>query len=773
MYTRALISALALSTPVFSLVLEREAYSTAPAACGNGTTAAPTPTGPCAVVASVSASYLSAYPSETAAVVPASLASACLNSVPIDPQVDVALIDYLIPFAQLQSTIGFLAKPPEEYLLPGIDVLGGLDEIKSNLFEGYYENQFQFVSDVQKLYWRTFDGHFGFVPILLAVFTFQPGSTLVSVSEDGLQIPGIYLGNDLSKAVEQNYTPSAIESIDGEDVETWAEVTSQVLRSQDPDSLYNQLFFNIAGAAASSANAFRQGSPFLSLPDSFAVTFANGSTTTVVNSALVNANFEGITSGELLHQVYEIPKPTSSSSASSTASATTASSSAPASTSLPPAAPTAPGYPYPVPDAKHYYDYLSGYFLNESEYSDTAVLSVYSFAGEGANVNSTFDFFEFRRVANTFFDACRAANKTRLVVDLSGNGGGNVMLGYELYKHIFPESEIWDGIRVRGSELLNFAGNATFPDISGIFPAVLDEEEKQFETWQDLFGPEAIYDDYFTNILRNNFSQIGAFGGGTTINTTVTGYGDVPAPAQPFAAENIVIVTDGICASTCTVFAELMTRQDGVRTIAMGGRPIEKPMQAIGGVKGAQVVEYADLTTLIENVVQYTGGYIPYGLPIPDTLTSPITYSSARLNWKNAYAINDTDTPLQFVYEAANCKRFFRTENLFDITTVWTDAVDVAWGEASCVQGSTVSDEGKISGDALPYSEDVRPTVPFAAVPGSPSTEVAESGSNCTASSGTTAEKRSLRMVPRTFKPVDTDIEPQWINLPKPRFGTS
>lgn len=32
---------------------------------------------------------------------------------------------------------------------------------------------------------------------------------------------------------------------------------------------------------------------------------------------------------------------------------------------------------------------------------------------------------------------------------------------------------------------------------------------------------------------------------------------------QPFKAENIVVVTDGYCASTCTIFSELM-RQQGI-----------------------------------------------------------------------------------------------------------------------------------------------------------------------------------------------------------------
>lgn len=52
---------------------------------------------------------------------------------------------------------------------------------------------------------------------------------------------------------------------------------------------------------------------------------------------------------------------------------------------------------------------------------------------------------------------------------------------------------------------------------------------------------------------------------------------------QPFAAEDIVIVYDGYCASTCTIFSELMRQQAGVKTIALGGRPNKDIIQAVGG----------------------------------------------------------------------------------------------------------------------------------------------------------------------------------------------
>jgi C-terminal processing protease CtpA/Prc len=69
---------------------------------------------------------------------------------------------------------------------------------------------------------------------------------------------------------------------------------------------------------------------------------------------------------------------------------------------------------------------VAGYFLNGTGLDDVAVLRITSFANETADqatapltfVNTTLDFFA----------AAAAANKTKLILDVLGNGGGNTIL---------------------------------------------------------------------------------------------------------------------------------------------------------------------------------------------------------------------------------------------------------------------------------------------------------------------------------------------------------
>jgi ABC-type thiamine transport system substrate-binding protein len=43
--------------------------------------------------------------------------------------------------------------------------------------------------------------------------------------------------------------------------------------------------------------------------------------------------------------------------------------------------------------------------------------------------------------------------------------------------------------------------------------------------------------------------------------------------------------------------------------------------------------------------------------------------------------------PAQFLYEPADCHIFYQPKMISDVAAMWHQAVNVAWGNASCVQG--------------------------------------------------------------------------------------
>lgn len=82
---------------------------------------------------------------------PPSVGTACLKSVRVAPGPDMDLLDYLRPYIEYQSTLELLRDPPEEYLLPGVDIIGGMKAMKQKLKSNGYETQYDVMVDLQSL----------------------------------------------------------------------------------------------------------------------------------------------------------------------------------------------------------------------------------------------------------------------------------------------------------------------------------------------------------------------------------------------------------------------------------------------------------------------------------------------------------------------------------------------------------------------------------------------------------------------------------------------
>ena len=141
---------------------------------------------------------------------------------------------------------------------------------------------------------------------------------------------------------------------------------------------------------------------------------------------------------------------------------------------------------------------------------------------------------------------------------------------------------------------------------------------------------------------------------------------------------------DGLCSSTCTTFADMFHQVASVKLIAVGGRPEYGPMQAIGGVRGAQEYGVFDLGADIARAVA--------GAPqMASLLPSNKTYlnvTGGSFNLRDQIRQNES-FPLQFAYEPADCRIFFTPDTFNNYTNLWLYAANVMWGNGSCVQGST------------------------------------------------------------------------------------
>jgi hypothetical protein len=115
------------------------------------------------------------------------------------------------------------------------------------------------------------------------------------------------------------------------------------------------------------------------------------------------------------------------------------------------------------------------------------------------------------------------------------------------------------------------------------FRSSLSTNLQNLTGWDEFFPPNVVNGDNFTINVRAPTNN--TYFDTSTDLIVVYGADGQPENPQPFPAENIVILTDGTCASACSILTEFLTRQAGVKTILVGGRPRNAPAQAIGGTK--------------------------------------------------------------------------------------------------------------------------------------------------------------------------------------------
>ncbi|KAJ4263066.1 hypothetical protein NW762_006680 [Fusarium torreyae] len=676
----------------------------------------------------LSQAYEESDPEQGASVilaVPPSIGIACLKSVPLDKKRDLELLDYLEPIISFQSTLEILADPPEEYLFPGVDVLGGFETIRSKLENNKYKTQYEVMTDLRSIFAAAYDGHFDYPPALLNAFLYiRRGLDFESVSANGIRLPYIFHGIDIATGNQGllDYHPSAVKSIDGIPIVEWLEedAARSTANLQDPDAQYNSLFTSIPRTASGqSSNTFVTQ---FEIPDNYTIEFHNGSTLEVVNEILVlpTADLSGIESGEDFHQYIEItPVNTTSKEPSANERRSTKETESKIIT----------GYPKPI--VKHSVNTVAGYFLDGEDYKDTAVLSILSFVPIGidiANPGADFDMTKFilegQAVVVDFIKQAKESGRDKLIIDLSANGGGSVILAQTIYRLLFPDGEFTGWDRYRANAALEATSEADYDNLvkalitqSNYYP--ISPDNKYIETGKEFYGPYTVKGQNVTAAFQTDKTVPWD----PAIPAYLNGFDPKRKPfvkEAPWKPENILIVTDGICASACGILTGLLTRNHDIRTLALGGRPLNQAMQAMGGVKGTLLNFNADIVTAIADVranantdketlsilsdasASFPSVQNPPLLPLP-------AGGGGKVNSLNGYTEDNLEGyPVHFRYEAANCRLFYTQRMLASPIESWRRARGVAWNEEPCVQGSTTNKDGTIGDKTLKYNSGVR-----------------------------------------------------------------
>ncbi|KAB5576208.1 pyridine nucleotide-disulfide oxidoreductase family protein [Coniochaeta sp. 2T2.1] len=663
------------------------------------TTSVPTPTASACALVSSSWSVQKAAATATPTVA-AALAYECLNSVPLKKDAAIALVDAIEPYLEWQSDPGYKADPPASYYYPGYDIFAALAKVRSNLVADKYANEYQFQAD---LYATVFgpghDGHFVFYPdALTKVFEWRRQRSLVSISEDGSSLPVIKLYEDVISSPE---TASVVKLINGVDAATYVLNTINAAGyNQDVDSQYNSMFFEKANFAVAGTKGYFSGGGrirYIYQGENTTFTFENGTVLALENKAAVKADMSGVVDGASYYTKFCTPAPAATSEATAEIAAAGEGGSI-------------PGYPAPIIATDD--GVVAGYYLSGPGLDDVAVIVVLAFENELPS--------EFQAVAADFYNMAVAAGKKKLVIDFQANGGGYILQGYDFFRQLFPKVDPFGASRWKENDAFVAIAHIYSDAVAGIDPFTSSNADLvgDYETWfnyrydlnltgqpfltfEDKFAPHVYKNTPYTNLMRWNLTDPL-----TTVNETygmgmeITGYGSLSNATQPFSAENIVMLYDGVCASTCTLASEFLRLQGGVKSVAMGGRPQPGPIQGVGGVKGAQTLSYGNINAYVQDALSL-------GTATPEQKAALQRYSTLPVQRSTASAVNSRDailpdnvndgTPAQFVAEEADCRLYWTESMVKDVTEIWKAAANAAFNGGKCAYGGISGGKRSVS----------------------------------------------------------------------------
>jgi len=658
--------------------------------------------------------------------VDAELAYACLKSLPFYADDASATIDEIKKGVEFQSTLSYLKDPPKGWPNDAVDIVAGLDDIKNKVGSGQYNNEFDFETDIASLLVKAHDGHLGWNGMAYAgIFRWRRSSAfaLVSASRDGSDVPQVWALEDFNGTV--GYDPSPVTQIDGRDVESFLQDEANLNAYHDPDSRYNAMFFS---QAAENYGYFT--SPRFYPGATTNVTYENGTINTYSNGALVlqPESWGYVSDAESLYKTYIVPQTSSMRIKKRDP------------TKMPLHLENPRDYEfrgtfaqqhasvpllYPEPVVAHSADQvpLAGFFVNTGV-GEIGVLVVTTF-----NTEDVAGAQEFQAVVQEYISEAKSRGVEKIIIDLRANNGGKVLSGYDMYLQFFPTQQPQTQNRYRGHRASEVFGEniSSFKQINilnaELFTspfsndAYLSSTGDEFSDWNAMYPPERFNNDKFTALLKYNLSDpLTTSSERTAVGITMTGYNERSNfTTDPFRAEDIILLTDGVCASTCSIFVELMVQQSGVRSLAIGGRPNFGPMVAVGGTKGTLVIP----TLYMEALTTYvTAEFASSRSEANDwaqflPTAPPIAVMDASVNFQDNIraGFESAGVPTQFLNDTASCRIWYEPEHYFNVTRLWEKAANVAFGnnggmdESACVAGSvTSSDQQQGKGDTNPES---------------------------------------------------------------------
>ncbi|KAG6886018.1 hypothetical protein C0993_006134 [Termitomyces sp. T159_Od127] len=276
----------------------------------------------------------------------------------------------------------------------------------------------------------------------------------------------------------------------------------------------------------------------------------------------------------------------------------------------------------PMPSLNQSYSVAQFYLLKDHV---TGVLALGSFSAENFTI--------FGQSLLHGLQELKAKGATHLIVDVTNNGGGYICIAHWLHRIIIgpkytTEPQAGLDTTIRAGPL---AQSITKKISEGGDPdELLYYNPIQWTNASHL--PFSKPNEWFTPTVKTINGHKDAFS--PRLGQECQPFSWDPPDKALFDPESVVIVSNGRCASSCSLFSITMSKRDGVRTVVIGGK--KGVSQQYCGTVGGQSTGFNTIDTELKST-----GLKEHELAPPDFLTNSVQ----GITWRLGFGIDRTDEP--------------------------------------------------------------------------------------------------------------------------------
>lgn len=268
----------------------------------------------------------------------------------------------------------------------------------------------------------------------------------------------------------------------------------------------------------------------------------------------------------------------------------------------------------------------------------------------------------FGRTLKQGFKKIAERKLSRVIVDVSNNGGGIICLGYTVARMLIPEYHPYGANDMAVVPLsLAYAQAAIDRNVTDTYwsPTM----------WYKADSNETLANDMSWFVPGVNHTRGGVEG---TYSELFRDSCDIyfkvlpPPEGLDFTPDEVKVLTNGYCFSTCALLSRHMQEYTKVETVVVGGVQ-GKPM-GIATTPGGQVNDLATTLQMAEKLGMADHPLSPPGFPN----SARMTYTLREVYpWQKTYR----DIPLEFFFQPATHHIPYTRQSAIEPTAVWKDVI--------------------------------------------------------------------------------------------------